>query len=341
MSSNYMIEVHDLNKTFKKVVKEKGLAGSFKSLFNPQTVDFEAVKNLTFNVPKGQVFGFIGANGAGKSTTIKMLTGILTPTSGKCTINGFNPQKDRKKYVQEIGVVFGQRTQLWWDLPLQETYSVLKEVYQVPDKEFRTRMGFLNEILDLNDFINDPVRTLSLGQRMRADIAASLLHRPKVLFLDEPTIGLDVSVKDKIRKAITAINQEEKTTILLTTHDLKDIELLCQRIYLIDHGEKIFDGSIEELKKQYGKIHEVVFKLENKNDSSILDYQKKFSNIDTAVAEDTIHVYFDATKVPLPNIIKYTLDRVPIVDVAVKDPDVEDIVRRFIRREIGNDSEKV
>ena len=190
-----MIEVEHLQKNFVKTVKEPGLKGALRSFIRPEKQTFEAVKDLTFEVPKGQILGFIGANGAGKSTTIKMLTGILKPTSGFCRIN---------------------RTQLWWDLALQETYTVLKEIYDVPDSLFHKRMDFLNEVLDLKDFIKDPVRTLSLGQRMRADIAASLLHNPKVLFLDEPTIGLDVSVKDNIRRAITQINQEEETTILMT-----------------------------------------------------------------------------------------------------------------------------
>ncbi|MBW1570170.1 ATP-binding cassette domain-containing protein, partial [Streptococcus sp. SPC0] len=220
-----------------------------------------AVKDLTFDVPKGQILGFIGANGAGKSTTIKMLTGILKPTSGFCRIDGKLPQENRQNYVKDIGVVFGQRTQLWWDLALQETYTVLKEIYDVPDKEFRKRMAFLNEVLELNDFIKDPVRTLSLGQRMRADIAASLLHNPKVLFLDEPTIGLDVSVKDNIRRAITQINQEEETTILLTTHDLSDIEQLCHRIFMIDRGQEIFDGTVSQLKETFGKMKTLSFDL--------------------------------------------------------------------------------
>ena len=204
-----MITVNHLQKNFKKTVKQSGLTGSVKSLFHPQFEIFEAVKDLTFEVPKGEILGFIGPNGAGKSTTIKMLTGILTPTSGFCQINGKIPQKDRKNYVRDIGVVFGQRTQLWWDLPLLETYGVLKEIYKVPDAQYQKRMDFLNDVLDLQDFIKDPVRTLSLGQRMRADIAASLLHSPKVLFLDEPTIGLDVAVKDNIRQAIQQINAEE------------------------------------------------------------------------------------------------------------------------------------
>ena len=204
-----MIEVKHLQKNFVKTVKEPGLKGALRSFIHPEKQTFEAVKDLTFEVPKGQILGFIGANGAGKSTTIKMLTGILKPTSGFCRINGKIPQDNRQDYVKDIGVVFGQRTQLWWDLALQETYTVLKEIYDVPDSLFQKRMDFLNEVLDLKEFIKDPVRTLSLGQRMRADIAASLLHNPKVLFLDEPTIGLDVSVKDNIRRAITQINHPE------------------------------------------------------------------------------------------------------------------------------------
>ena len=214
-----MIYVENVTKEFKKTVKNPGLAGSVKSLFHREYETVKAVDDISFEVPKGEILGFIGANGAGKSTTIKMLTGILTPTEGKVEINGQIPFKNRKKYVKEIGVVFGQRTQLWWDLPLLETFSVLKQIYQVDEEQFKTRMAFLNEVLELDDFIKSPVRTLSLGQRMRADLAASLIHNPKVLFLDEPTIGLDVAVKNNIRKAITQINEQEKTTIILTSHD--------------------------------------------------------------------------------------------------------------------------
>lgn len=256
-----MIEVSHLQKNFSKTIKEPGLKGALKSFVHPQREIFEAVKDLSFEVPKGQILGFIGANGAGKSTTIKMLTGILKPTSGYCRINGKIPQDNRQDYVRDIGAVFGQRTQLWWDLALQETYVVLKEIYDVPEKAFRKRMDFLNEVLDLNEFIKDPVRILSLGQRMRADIAASLLHNPKVLFLDEPTIGLDVSVKDNIRRAITQINQEEETTILLTTHDLSDIEQLCDRIIMIDKGQEIFDGTVTQLKQSFGKMKSLSFEL--------------------------------------------------------------------------------
>ena len=331
-----MIAVEHLDKTFKKTVKQPGLKAGFKSLFKPQIETFEAVKDLNFEIPKGEIFGFIGANGAGKSTTIKMLTGILTQTSGTCLINGKNPQKNRTAYVKDIGVVFGQRTQLWWDLALQETYSVLKEIYDISDSEFLKRMAFLNEVLDLNTFIKDPVRTLSLGQRMRADIAASLLHNPKVLFLDEPTIGLDVAVKDNIRKAIKQINQEEQTTILLTTHDLNDIELLCDRIFMIDRGQEIFDGSVSQLKQRFGKMHEVRFEMTQQLEVERLDYHQHFSDLEVIKDGLQVTIQFDATKVAIPDLVKFTLSRANVKDIAVKDADIEEIIRRFFRKEIEN-----
>ena len=331
-----MIVVEHLDKTFKKTVKQPGLKAGFKSLFKPQIETFEAVKDLNFEIPKGEIFGFIGANGAGKSTTIKMLTGILTPTSGTCLINGKNPQKNRTAYVKDIGVVFGQRTQLWWDLALQETYSVLKEIYDISDTEFHKRMAFLNEVLDLNAFIKDPIRTLSLGQRMRADIAASLLHNPKVLFLDEPTIGLDVAVKDNIRKAIKQINQEEQTTILLTTHDLNDIELLCDRIFMIDRGQEIFDGSVSQLKQRFGKMHEVRFEMTQQLEVERLDYHQHFSDLEVIKDGLQVTIQFDATKVAIPDLVKFTLSRANVKDIAVKDADIEEIIRRFFRKEIEN-----
>lgn len=330
-----MIEVRNLNKSFKKTIKQPGLVGSVKSLFKPDYEVFEAVKDLSFEVGKGEILGFIGANGAGKSTTIKMLTGILTPTSGTCEINGKIPQKNRTEYVKDIGVVFGQRTQLWWDLPLQETYSVLKEIYEVPEKQFQKRMDFLYEVLELKGFIKDPVRTLSLGQRMRADIAASLLHSPKVLFLDEPTIGLDVSVKDNIRKAIQQINQEEETTIILTTHDLNDIELLSQRIFMIDKGEKMFEGSVKSLKNTFGKMHEVAFTLGQASPIDFSNFGDKSLEIEANGL--LLNVKFDATKIATPEILQYVMSRAEVKDVSVKDADIEEIIKRFFRKEIGKD----
>lgn len=328
-----MIEVSHLQKNFSKTIKEPGLKGALKSFVHPQREIFEAVKDLSFEVPKGQILGFIGANGAGKSTTIKMLTGILKPTSGYCRINGKIPQDNRQDYVRDIGAVFGQRTQLWWDLALQETYVVLKEIYDVPEKAFRKRMDFLNEVLDLNEFIKDPVRTLSLGQRMRADIAASLLHNPKVLFLDEPTIGLDVSVKDNIRRAITQINLEEKTTILLTTHDLSDIEQLCDRIIMIDKGQEIFDGTVTQLKQSFGKMKSLSFELKPGQEQVVSQFMG-LPDITVERHELSLDIQYDSSRYQTADIIQKTMADFAVRDLKMTDVDIEDIVRRFYRKEL-------
>ncbi|HEP1532292.1 ATP-binding cassette domain-containing protein [Streptococcus pyogenes] len=328
-----MIEVSHLQKNFSKTIKEPGLKGALKSFVHLQREIFEAVKDLSFEVPKGQILGFIGANGAGKSTTIKMLTGILKPTSGYCRINGKIPQDNRQDYVRDIGAVFGQRTQLWWDLALQETYVVLKEIYDVPEKAFRKRMDFLNEVLDLNEFIKDPVRTLSLGQRMRADIAASLLHNPKVLFLDEPTIGLDVSVKDNIRRAITQINQEEETTILLTTHDLSDIEQLCDRIIMIDKGQEIFDGTVTQLKQSFGKMKSLSFELKPGQEQVVSQFMG-LPDITVERHELSLDIQYDSSRYQTADIIQKTMADFAVRDLKMTDVDIEDIVRRFYRKEL-------
>ncbi len=338
-----MIYVENLRKEFKKTVKEPGLLGSFKSLFHPKSEKIVAVDDIGFEVPEGEILGFIGPNGAGKSTVIKMLTGILTPTSGKCTINGKNPTVDRKSYVKEIGVVFGQRTQLWWDLPLRETYGVLKEIYEVPEERYHKRMAFLNEVLDLESFITSPVRTLSLGQRMRADIAASLLHSPKVLFLDEPTIGLDVVVKDNIRNAIDYINKTEKTTVILTTHDLADIETLSKRIVMIDKGQNVFDGTVSELKSKYGQIRELNFDTDTVNAEQVLAYAEHFGIGGDVVTTETdgksVKVRFNSSVVPVSDMLSYTLGKINVNDISVKDADIEEIIRRLYKQGVRDEEE--
>lgn len=333
-----MIYAEHLKKSFKKTIKEPGLKGSVKALFNPKNEIVKAVDDVSFHVDKGEILGFIGPNGAGKSTVIKMLTGILTPTDGMCRINNCIPQENRKKYVKEIGVVFGQRTQLWWDLPLCETYSVLKEIYEVEDGDFKKRMAFLNEVLDLEDFIKSPVRTLSLGQRMRADIAASMLHSPKVLFLDEPTIGLDVVVKDNIRNAIAQINETEHTTVILTTHDLSDIELLCKRIVMIDKGKNVFDGELQKLKNTYGQVRELNFETAQEVDFN--DYIKYFNvknahDLELKADGTSVTVRFNSSLIQISHILQYTLSKYEVQDITVKDADIEQIIRRIYRREVG------
>ena len=328
-----MIYVDDLRKEFKKTIKQPGLRGSMKALVKPKVEKVVAVDQISFEVPDGEILRFIGPNGAGKSTVIKMLTGILTPTSGSCSINGKIPQNDRKKYVREIGVVFGQRTQLWWDLPLRETYGVLKEIYQVPDDAFKKRMDFLNEVLELDNFITSPVRTLSLGQRMRADIAASLLHSPKVLFLDEPTIGLDVVVKDNIRKAIQQINREEHMTIILTTHDISDIELLAKHIVMIEKGKKVFDGKITDLKEKYNQMRELRFSTEQENAEELLRYKEVFpfgeDDLSFQMDGPSVIVRFNSDVAAVSDILTYTLNHVEVKDITVRDSDIEEIIRRL------------
>ena len=330
-----MIEVKNVSKEFKKIIKEPGLKGSVKSLFHKKQEIVKAVDDISFTVEKGEILGFIGPNGAGKSTAIKMLTGILTPTSGEIMINGQIPYKNRKKYVKEIGVVFGQRTQLWWDLPLSETFTVLKEIYQIEDKAFKNRMDFLNQVLDLEPFIKSPVRTLSLGQRMRADIAASMIHNPKVLFLDDPTIGLDVVVKDNIRKAITEINQNEKTTIILTTHDISDIELLCKRIVMIDKGKKVYDGALDKMKEKYGKMREIHINLKSTEDMNKLAFAEKFDlledDLEVKLEGKKATVKFNSSKAQVSDMLSYILATITVKDIAVSEADIEEIIRRLYK----------
>ncbi|MEE0861827.1 MAG: ATP-binding cassette domain-containing protein [Lachnospiraceae bacterium] len=330
-----MIEVKNVSKEFKKIIKEPGLKGSVKSLFHKKQEIVKAVDDISFSVEKGEILGFIGPNGAGKSTAIKMLTGILTPTSGEIMINGQIPYKNRKKYVKEIGVVFGQRTQLWWDLPLSETFTVLKEIYQIEDKAFKDRMDFLNQVLDLEPFIKSPVRTLSLGQRMRADIAASMIHNPKVLFLDEPTIGLDVVVKDNIRKAIAEINQNEQTTIILTTHDISDIELLCKRIVMIDKGKKVYDGALDKMKEKYGKMREIHINLNSTEDMNKLAFAEKFNlledDLEVKLEGKKAVIKFNSSKAQVSDMLSYILGTITVKDIAVSEADIEEIIRRLYK----------
>ena len=340
MSEKNMIEVRNVTKEFKKTIKDPGLKGSLKSLVHKKVETVKAVDDISFSVAEGEILGFIGPNGAGKSTAIKMLTGILTPTEGQIVINGQVPYKNRKKYVKEIGVVFGQRTQLWWDLPLTETFTVLKEIYQIDDKAFKDRMDFLNQVLELDPFINSPVRTLSLGQRMRADIAASMIHNPKVLFLDEPTIGLDVVVKDNIRKAIAEINKNEKTTIILTTHDISDIELLCKRIVMIDKGKKVYDGALDKMKEKYGKMREIHINLKSAADMDKLELAVKFNlegdDLEIKVDGNKAVVKFNSSKVQVSDMLSYILATITVKDIAVSEADIEEIIRRLYK---GNETD--
>lgn len=329
-----MIEVKHLSKSFVKYEKEKGLWGMIKGFVNAKKVITKAVDDVSFTIQKGEVIGYIGANGAGKSTTIKMLTGILTPSSGEVLVDGIIPYKDRITNAKNIGVVFGQRTQLWWDLPLIESFTILKDIYQVSEADYTARMALFNEVLHINDFIKSPVRTLSLGQRMRADIAASLLHNPKILYLDEPTIGLDVNAKKSMREAIKTMNASFHTTVILTTHDLDDIEELCQRILIIDTGKLIYDGALADIKTKYGSDCKVSFVLKEPW-KDFVDLAKMMkvdpSQLNVNLTNDKLEIGFDKRKLSVATVTSTILKRFEVSDLTIQETDIEAIVARIYR----------
>jgi ABC-2 type transport system ATP-binding protein len=331
-----MIEVKNLKKEFKMNKKYPGFKGAIKSFFSREYTIKTAVDDISFKIDEGEIVGYIGENGAGKSTTIKMMTGILTPTSGEVLVNERVPYEDRQKNAKDIGVVFGQKTQLWWDLPLSETFSLLKDIYEVDEKDFQERMNFLNEILDLEPFMLSPVRTLSLGQRMRADLAAAFIHNPKVIYLDEPTIGLDVVVKDNVRKAIKKINQDFGTTIILTTHDLNDIEELCNRIIIIDSGKLIYDGGLQEIKELYGYMTNIEVQLKREISLKEVEFIKALDkeNIDLNIKESKLIVTFNKNNVSTTDIIGGLMAKFEVVDFSVNETTVEEIVKKIYRNEV-------
>lgn len=330
-----MIEVKHISKDFVTPKKYPGLRGAVKGLFSNEKIVKTAVNDISFEIQKGEIVGYIGSNGAGKSTTIKMMTGILSPTRGECLVDGIDPNKRRKENAQNIGVVFGQRTQLWWDLPLSESFTVLKEIYNVSDSTYAERMEFLNRVLEMQDFFDRPVRTLSLGQRMRADLGAALLHNPKVLYLDEPTIGLDLIVKDNIREAIKEINERYQTTVVLTTHDIGDIEELCNRIIVIDEGKKIYDGSLAALKETYGTKRRVSMEIRQPEKvaklqlASLLNVREEECSVNYEKESNTLSVTFDKHKIQVPQLLTAVMSVIDIKDVQIQETELSQIVKEI------------
>lgn len=322
-----MIIVKDLKKEFIKYERRPGLMGTIKSFFNAKKIVTKAVDGVSFTIQDGEIVGYIGPNGAGKSTTIKMLSGILTPTSGEISVNGLVPHKDRIKNAYNIGVVFGQRTQLWWDLPVGESFTILKEIYGVSQEDFDKRMKFFDDLLEIQSFIKSPVRTLSLGQRMRADIAAALLHNPSILFLDEPTIGLDVVAKQRMRDAIKHMNKTFNTTVILTTHDLDDIEELCNRIIIIDNGKIMYEGTLNEIKDRFGYRKTVKFECsENVSfpDLSVLGLSKE--DLDCSLDYRTLTIVYNKHKIAVSAIADTVMKQFKVMDMTVSEPPIETLI---------------
>lgn len=332
-----MIEADGLSKSFRVAKRRPGLLGGLRSVVDPEVRIVHAVHDLTLHVERGEMIGLVGPNGAGKSTSIKMLTGILVPSSGTMRVAGLNPTSQRRQLASRIGVVFGQRSQLWWDLPLIDSLRLLRYLYRVPEDRHTANLAQLRTMLELDEFIDTPVRQLSLGQRMRGDIAAALLHDPELLYLDEPTIGLDVVAKARIREFLLAINAERGVTVLLTTHDMDDVEALCPRMLIIDHGRKLYDGSVANIRERFGGERTLVAVLEPAEFATLpLDEQGQYRLAD--LPEGVHHIGTEAPRIwlsfgkdalPAHELIAWLGARHRLRDVTFQEPEIEVVIRRI------------
>lgn len=322
-----IIQVKDLSKEYKIVRRDSGIKNAFKSFIKREYRIVRAVDKVSFSIKKGEIVGYIGPNGAGKSTTIKMLSGILKPDEGIINIMGMDPTVDRIKYVKEIGVVFGQKSQLWWDIPAEDSFDLLKDIYKIPDDEYEKNKQELVKILHLEEIIKSPVRQLSLGERMKCELVASLLHSPKILFLDEPTIGLDAISKVIVRDFIKKINKLKKITVILTTHDMADIESLTDRLIMIGHGKKLYDGSVKDIKKKYSneKIVEVIYEgiLKDKIVNDKIDILEE--------AQGLIRMRIDTRKIMVSDIVRKYSEVCEIKDINVIETGIDDIIYKLYK----------
>ena len=322
------IEVKNISKTYKVSKRKSGVPGMVANLFMPKFEKKEAVKDVSFTIEMGEMVGFVGPNGAGKSTTIKMLSGILYPDSGEIKVSGLIPYKQRKDYVGRIGVVFGQKSQLQWDLPVIDSFELLKAIYSIPDDVYKKNLNRFTEMLSMDKFLKQPVRQLSLGQRMRADIAAALLHSPEIVFFDEPTIGVDVVGKDSIRSFIKDLNNQDGVTMIFTTHDMQDIEKTCNRLLIISDGAKIYDGTLDGIRQLHGSSRQLdVFFMEDSMVADIPDVE--------VVEVDKRHsiILFDGKKVNINDLMSHLLGTYNIRDINIAEPDIESIIRKIYSRE--------
>lgn len=316
-----IIEVKNLNKTYKYYKKQTGIVGSFKNLFNRETLIKEAVKNISFDIKEGEFVGFIGPNGAGKTTTLKVLSGILYPTSGEVTALGYVPWERKKEYQKQFGIVMGQKNQLWWDLPPMETFVLNKEIYEIPDEQFKETLEELTELLEVRDILNVQTRRLSLGQRMKCELMVALLHRPRILFLDEPTIGLDVNSQRKIRDFLKEYNKKSKTTIILTSHYMHDIQKLCERVIVIDLGKIMFDGPMKKLTEEFEQNKRIELELEE-NNININDFKK----LGRIVEHDKDKVILEVPKSKVAEVSGKILEKYKVEDLLISEVDIEEII---------------
>jgi len=321
---NPIISVHNLTKHFKVAHHRRGALGTLRNLVSHDYRLVKAVDGINFEIGAGELVGYLGPNGAGKSTTLKMLTGLLVPTSGELLVNGYLPWRERQAYVGKIGAVFGQRTTLWWDLPVIESLDMLQHIYHIPPARYMTNLDEFRKLLELDAFLNTPVRSLSLGQRMRADLCAALLHNPPLLFLDEPTIGLDVVAKERIRQFILNINQQRGTTVILTTHDLADVEKLCERVMIIDKGRLLFDGQLDNLRQRFGGLRRLT-----------VDFSEEYAEVDVDGAQvaardgSRVTYTFERNQISASELISQISARYRIRDLEVREPGIEETVRRI------------
>ncbi|MDJ1638842.1 ABC transporter ATP-binding protein [Streptomyces pakalii] len=316
-----VIEVADLVKEFSRPTRQEGRFAGLRTLLTREQTVKRAVDGVNFTVQQGEMVGYLGPNGAGKSTTIKMLTGILVPTSGTVTVAGVTPWRDRSRNARRIGVVFGQRSQLWWDLPLRDSLWLISRLYDVPEARFRERQRQFGEVLGLGPFLDTPVRQLSLGQRMRGDLAAAMLYDPDILYLDEPTVGLDVIAKERIRTFVGELNRASGTTVVLTTHDLDDVEELCDRIILIDHGKVAYDGAVDELKARYAPHRELVVQT---------DRLESVEGAEVVRREDgKVWLRFDPVRTPPAELVAAVLERHRVTDLSIVEPELESVIHRI------------
>ena len=328
-----IIHVDQLVKEFRRPRQFDGPFGGLRSFLTRQYDTTRAVENVSFDIEEGELIGYLGANGAGKSTSIKMLSGILTPTSGNVEVNGLVPWQNREQNALQIGVVFGQRTQLWWDLPLAHSLRLIGKLYRMEASRYERNLARLTDLLALQPFLNTPVRQLSLGQRMRGDLAAAMLYEPKILYLDEPTVGLDVVAKERTRQFIEEINRDAHTTIILTSHDLADVERLCRRIIFIDKGTVLYDGSVTELKHRYAPTRTLSITLAEDAPNEGADELRagEYSGV-TGVerGENRLQVQFDPLRIAVADLIAAVIARYQVSDIAIVEPDLEGVVREIV-----------